>query len=306
MEHSNWGEVNCLLNTFTRVWSAGGQASLSLNTLDGQVRAHLTLGLGPPSHPRPGAPEARGPPHSHPQHPHHPPSPQDQAPRRPRYRGPAARRRDMAQREAWWARRQEALATASSTSITSSPSHPLEPQEASTAEAQVPPSLPLSTSHTLDPKVTPIESEADISTFFQCDKCDFVSTSKHGVKVHYGTQHKESQKPEQFRAESLDNSLILTPIKEPREEDIEEANSPVAEVDKHPDSQKEQSDSEDEYEKFLQERSKKLDDLAKAKGTWCHECNDRCSTRSVLKRHMKNDHGMNIYPEIDMMLHGSW
>ena len=156
--------------------------------------------------------------------------------------------------------------------------------------------------------MTPIESEseADNSTSFHCDKCDFVSISKHGVKVHYGTQHKESQKPEQFRADSLDNSLILTPIKEPREEDIEEANSPVAEVDKHPDSQKEQSDSEDEYEKFLQERSKKLDDLAKAKGTWCHERNDRCSTRSVLKRHMKNDHGMNIYPEIDMMLHGGW
>ena len=77
MEHSNRGEVICLLNTFTRVWSAGGQASLSLNTLDGQVRAHLTLGLGPPSHPRPGAPEARGPPQSHP---HHPTAQQDQAP----------------------------------------------------------------------------------------------------------------------------------------------------------------------------------------------------------------------------------
>ena len=156
--------------------------------------------------------------------------------------------------------------------------------------------------------MTPIEneSEADNSTSFHCDQFDFISISKHGVKVHYGTKHKESQKPEQFRADSLDNSLNLTPIKEPREEDIEEVNSPVAVVDKHPDSPKEQSDSEDEYEKFLQERSKKLNDLAKPKGTWCYECNDRCSTRSVLKRHMKNDHGMNIYPEIDMMLHRGW
>ena len=124
------------------------------------------------------------------------------------------------------------------------------------------------------------------------------------MKVHYGTQHKESQKPEQFRAESLDNSLILTPIKEPREEDTIEANSPV--VDNHPDSPKEQSDLEDEYEKFLQERSKRLDDLAKAEGSWCHECNDRCSNRSVLKRHMKNYHGIDIYPEIDMILNGGW
>ena len=195
MEHSNWGEVNSLLNTFTRIWSAGGQASLSLNTLDGQVRAHLSLGLSPPGHPRPGAPEARRPPHSHPQHPHQPPSPQDQPPRRPRHRGPAARRRDTVRREAWWARRQEALATASSSTTNSSLSHPLEPQEASTVEGQVPSSLPLSTSNTLDPKVTPIESdsEADNSTSFHCDKCDFVSISKHGVKVHYGTQHKEAR-----------------------------------------------------------------------------------------------------------------
>ena len=152
MEHSNWGEVNCLLNTFTRVWSAGGQASLSLNTLDGQVRAHLTLGLGPPSHPPPGAPEARGPPQSHP---HHPTAQQDQAPRHPRHRGPSARRRDVARRKVWWARRQEALAPAPPATSTSNPSHPLDLQEASTPEAQVPPSLPLSTSHTPDPEVPP-------------------------------------------------------------------------------------------------------------------------------------------------------
>ena len=147
-------------------------------------------------------------------------------------------------------------------------------------------------------------SEADISTSFQCDKCDFVSISEHGVKIHNGTQHKESQQPEQLRAESLDNSLITTPVKESREEDTEKTNSPV--LYNYPDSTKEQSDSEDEHEKYRKERSKKLDDLAKMEGSWCHECNDRCANRTVLKRHMKNDHQMDIYPEIDMIFHGGW
>ena len=47
------------------------------------------------------------------------------------------------------------------------------------------------------------------------------------MKVHKGTKHKETQQPEQFRAESLDNSLILTPVKEPREEYLEETDFPV-------------------------------------------------------------------------------
>ena len=61
----------------------------------------------------------------------------------------------MARRKVWWARRQEALAPAPPATSTSNPSHPLDLQEASTPEAQVPPSLPLSTSHTPDPEVPP-------------------------------------------------------------------------------------------------------------------------------------------------------
>ena len=86
-----------------------------------------------------------------------------------------------------------------------------------------------------------IESEADISKTFKCDKCDFVSNTDHGVKVHKGTKHKETQQPEVFRAESTDKSLILTPVKEPREEDMEETISPV-----HLESPKEHSDSSKE------------------------------------------------------------
>ena len=128
-------------------------------------------------------------------------------------------------------------------------------------------------------------SEADISTSFQCDKCDFVSTSEHGVTIHNGTQQKESQQPEQLRDESLDNSLITTPVKESREEDTDETKSSV--LNNYPDSTKEQSNSE--------ECSKKLDDLAKIEGSWCHECNDSCANRTVLKRHMKRDYGLDIY-----------
>ena len=62
------------------------------------------------------------------------------------------------------------------------------------------------------------------------------------MKVHNGTQHNKSQQPEQIRAESLDNSLDLAPVKEPREEDSYEKNSPV--LGHHPDSPKQQNNSQ--------------------------------------------------------------
>ena len=58
MLHSNIGEVHQLLSTFNRVWGAGGEASLSLKTVDGKVSAVLEVQLGPPTSLRPGAPEA--------------------------------------------------------------------------------------------------------------------------------------------------------------------------------------------------------------------------------------------------------
>ena len=59
MLHSNSGELHQLFSTFNRVWGAGGDASLSLKTVDGKVSAVLEIQLGPPSAPRPGAPEAQ-------------------------------------------------------------------------------------------------------------------------------------------------------------------------------------------------------------------------------------------------------
>ena len=100
MLHSNAGELHQLFSTFNRVWGAGGDASLSLKTVDGKVSAVLEVQLGPPADLRPGAPVA-----------------QQQAAGRVsqqfgeqhcrRRRGPGRQARDAARREAWRKRRQE-------------------------------------------------------------------------------------------------------------------------------------------------------------------------------------------------------
>ena len=58
MIHSNTGELNQLYSTFNRLWGSGGNASLTLKTVDGKVSALLELQLGPPKDLRPGSPEA--------------------------------------------------------------------------------------------------------------------------------------------------------------------------------------------------------------------------------------------------------
>ena len=55
MHHSNIGEVHQLLSTYNRVRGAGGEASLSLKTVDGKVSAVLEVQLGSPTSLRPGA-----------------------------------------------------------------------------------------------------------------------------------------------------------------------------------------------------------------------------------------------------------
>ena len=60
MLHSNVAELRLLLDTFTRVWSSGGQANISLQTKDSQMWAKMDLQLGPADGRRPGAPEAEG------------------------------------------------------------------------------------------------------------------------------------------------------------------------------------------------------------------------------------------------------
>ena len=92
------------MDTFTRVWSSGGQANLSLETKDCQMWAKLDLQLGPADGHRPGPPVAReragAKPWNHQEQPSHHPPPK-------RRRGPAARARDEQRRQAWLAKKQE-------------------------------------------------------------------------------------------------------------------------------------------------------------------------------------------------------
>ena len=107
MLHTNAAELRLLFDTFTRVWSSGGQANLSLQTKDSQVWAKLDLQLGAAEGHRPGLPEAGGSPRAEPvnhqeqllRDPHLPP----QALRR----GPAARARDARRRQDWLEKRLE-------------------------------------------------------------------------------------------------------------------------------------------------------------------------------------------------------
>ena len=107
MLHTNVAELLLLFDTFTRVWSSGGQASVSLQTKDGQVWAKLDLQLGPADGHRPGLPEAGGSPGAEPV------NHQEQLRRDPhlhpqaRRRGPAARARDARRQQDWLQKRLE-------------------------------------------------------------------------------------------------------------------------------------------------------------------------------------------------------
>ena len=93
MLHTNVAELRLLFNTFTRVWSSGGQANLSLQTKDNQTWAKLDLQLGPADGRRPGPPEAGG--------------RAGAQPPQVRRKGQAARARDARRRQEWQARRKE-------------------------------------------------------------------------------------------------------------------------------------------------------------------------------------------------------
>ena len=56
-----------------------------------------------------------------------------------------------------------------------------------------------------------------------------MSSTEHAIKVHKGCQHKKNQKPEEFRSESLNNSLGLSFLSEERE-----GNMSIPPSDTHP------------------------------------------------------------------------
>ena len=64
--------------------------------------------------------------------------------------------------------------------------------------------------------------------------------------------------------------------------------------------------TDEEYERECEERQRKQEEHCKAEGAWCYECSDVFLNRIVLKRHMHNNHNMDIYPEINIMQHGGW
>ena len=53
---------------------------------------------------------------------------------------------------------------------------------------------------------------------FQCDQCDFTSSSKHGVSSHKGYNHKTSQKPDTLRELEQNKSLNLSNLSVERDE----------------------------------------------------------------------------------------
>ena len=100
MLHTNRGELQLLMNTYCRIWEAGGQATLTTSTDGGELKAKLEIQLGSPAAPRPGAPSATS---GHPAAAH-----------RPCHRGPAAKARSRARAAAYQAKKAAAAAAISS------------------------------------------------------------------------------------------------------------------------------------------------------------------------------------------------
>ena len=53
---------------------------------------------------------------------------------------------------------------------------------------------------------------------FQCDQCEFSSTSKRGLSKHKSCKHKKSEEPETLRESKQNQSLNLSQASEEREE----------------------------------------------------------------------------------------
>ena len=165
MLHSNIGEVHQLLSTFNRVWGAGGEASLSLKTVDGKVSAVLEVQLRPPTFPRSGAPGARqqaagG-------------TYQQSGQRRRRRRGPGRQARDAARQEAWRKRRLESQL----------PRHSPPPPTVETTSDNI----------ALSPVKTPEKENKPghpVKKSFKCEHSDFSSDTKRGLNVHKGKAHR--------------------------------------------------------------------------------------------------------------------
>ena len=190
------------LTEFISVWGQGGEASLNLTTSAGMANVKLNCTLG-----HPGA-QYSFPPTSFPSPPSAPPT------RKPRHRGPAEKKKSQL-------RAAQHQATKATVPVTSDPSC----SSASTASVTNSCSTPPVLSQNITAPVT-LQTSATTNSF-KCEKCDYTSSTEHGIKVHKGHQHKDSQKPEELRCESLENSLNVSLPSEERAENtsVTSANS---------------------------------------------------------------------------------
>ena len=189
------------LTEFIAVWAQGGEASLNLTTRSGITNVQLNCTLG-----HPGAPYSF-PPSSFPSPTPAPP------PRGPRHRGPAEKEKNRLRAARYQAARTAAPVFSTPTSSSSS-------TDSVTTSSSTSP-----VAHTATIAAPVTSSTAADTSSFQCEQCDYTSNTEHGVKVHKGHQHKNSQNPEELRGECHNNSLNMSLPSEEREENTSDSNN---------------------------------------------------------------------------------
>ena len=199
MLHTNVAELPLLCDTFTRVWSSGGQANLSLQTKDSQVWAKLDLQLGPADSCRPGPPEAVGRVEEQPRnykerpvHPRIPPAQQQQA----RYKAPGVRARDARRRQEWLDRRQSAVLEKPAAqpeqehvdleqtrSITRPQKEPAADETETKDDDKIPDTIPQLDGPPEETLTAPVKVQ------FKCEQCRYEATTKNMMKYHVRLKH---------------------------------------------------------------------------------------------------------------------
>ena len=145
---------------------------------------------------------------------------------------------------------------------------------------------------------------------------------KKAVEIQAGTQHAElpaneikvkcDHCQEEFKTKNILNKHIAEihfAIMNIKEGEKQTKSSQDLGGQKEDDHVIEQLDGNSEVEESDEEYYRKsaiVEEGCKAEGKWCYECSDIFLNRVVLKRHMHNNHKMEIYPDINIMLHGGW
>ena len=125
--------------------------------------------------------------------------------------------------------------------------------------------------------------------FVKCDKCGKIFKSETDLKNHMDNEHLKQDFTDNIV--QLDGNDDIDKLKEDNnEKDITSTFKFVSEMT--------------EEERNVHER--KQVEQAKADGSWCYQCKDLFMNKIVLKRHMHNDHNIEVHPDINIMLHGGW